>query len=125
MSKLILVVEDDEVIRENLQEILEMEGYAVVLARHGKEALEILRSQSATPTALPFMLLLDLNMPVMPGPEFLKALKNEPANLATIPVVVMTAVPDAGALDAVAILRKPIDLDDLLSRIQSLAPATT
>jgi CheY-like chemotaxis protein len=52
------------------------------------------------------------------------ALKNEPANLATIPVVVMTAVPDAGTLNAVAILRKPIDLDDLLNRIQSLAPVT-
>lgn len=124
MNKLILVIEDDEVIRENLQEILEMEGYAVVLARHGKEALEILRSQSATPSAMPFMMLLDLNMPVMSGPEFLKILRGEPALLAKIPVVVMTAVPDAGVLDAAAVLRKPIDLDDLLNRIQSLVSAT-
>jgi two-component system response regulator MprA len=124
VSKLILVIEDDEVIRENLQEIFEMEGYAVALARHGKEALEILHSKAATPEALPFMMLLDLNMPVMSGPEFLKALKNEAAVLTRIPVVVMTAVPDAGKLDAVAILRKPLDLDDLLNRIESLVPVT-
>lgn len=118
MSKAVLVVEDDDVIRENLKEILEMEGYHVLLARHGKDALDILHSQSST---LPFLILLDLNMPVMSGPEFLKMIKKEASALANIPVMVMTAVPDAGVLDAALVLKKPLDLDELLDKIQSFA----
>lgn len=123
MSKNVLVVEDDEVIRENLKEILEMEGYDVSLARNGQVALDFLRSLSSSPDSLPFLILLDLNMPVMSGPEFLKVIKMDTSPLANIPVIVMTAVPNPEVLGAAQVLKKPLDLDELLSKIQNLAPA--
>src|SRR5712691_6808566 len=81
----ILIVEDDDAVREALATFLELQGYDVVEAAHGEEALRQLRS------ARPFcMILLDLMMPVMNGWEFRTHLLSDPT-LASIPVVVVTA----------------------------------
>jgi CheY-like chemotaxis protein len=123
MTKTILIVEDDDVIRENLKEILEMEAYHVETARHGKEALEYLRSHASSK---PSLILLDINMPVMSGPEFLSALRNEDNTHSGIPVVVMTAVPEVGDLGTAGFLKKPLTLDHLLSKVsQLLSEAST
>ena len=58
----ILIVEDDESIRETLKLLLEVEGYFVTVASNGREALELLKKIDT-----PFMILLDLMMPVMDG----------------------------------------------------------
>ena len=110
----ILVVEDDDDIRESLVELLVDEGYPAVGARHGKDALERLRSD----TPLPCLILLDLMMPVMDGVEF-RAQQTSDPTLRDVPVVVITAdarVADmASTLSAAGALRKPVSLAELLS----------
>lgn len=104
----ILVVEDDQDIRESVQQLLEFEGFEVHTAQNGREALEIIDHLQ-----YPCLILLDLMMPVMNGWEFLEVQKNN-NRIAGIPVVVATASEDAKAKRANALLRKPIDVEQLL-----------
>jgi CheY-like chemotaxis protein len=112
----VLVVEDDEDIRETLVEILEDEGYHATGAANGRDALERLRS-----AAFPHLILLDLMMPVMNGWEFRSEQQRDPV-LAAIPVVVVSGVDNvpekAASLDAAAYLAKPIEIKTLLDLVQ-------
>ena len=82
--KCVLVVDDDETIRQAIGDILEMVGYHVEMATDGRDALGKVR------TSRPDAIVLDLMMPVMDGFEFLSILR-ENSQLASIPVVVVTA----------------------------------
>ena len=109
----VLVVEDDRDLREVMAEILQ--GlFRVMQAADGAEALEILRSS----TELPDLILLDLMMPVMSGMQFRAVQRNDP-RLASIPVIVMSAVTDgelkASALQPAAFLAKPTDREHMLA----------
>lgn len=109
-SKKILVVEDDEAIREVIKQVLEIEGYDVFTASNGREGVEILKRGKD----LPGVILLDLMMPIMNGWEFIEA-KREEKDLADIPVVVLSAsgrtqIPEG----ANAYFQKPIEVDALL-----------
>ena len=106
----VLIVEDDDGAREALSDCLEMEGFSVVSARNGREALDYLHNSAA-----PKLILLDLFMPVMTGWEFRAAQKLNAA-IADIPVVVVTAFGSSVTkqIDAVLVLHKPLDLDRLL-----------
>ena len=106
----ILVVEDDPDIRETLRDVLEIEGYEVTTAEHGKDALDKLARM-----ARPCLVLLDLMMPVMSGAEFLAVLRKDEV-LSTLPVVVVSAWPKEAAKvrDAQGFVKKPVDLDALL-----------
>ena len=109
----VLLVEDDDDLREDLALILTNRGYRIETARNGAEALERLRA----PGPLPCLILLDLMMPVMNGWEFRAAQLADPA-IAAVPVVVMTAASPrdpGGALQALAYYQKPIKLEDLLA----------
>ncbi len=107
-SKSILIVEDEESIRETLKLALEFEGYVVFTAVNGKEGLNVLPKLPR-----PCLILLDLMMPVMDGWEFVSALQKDKV-LATIPVVVVTAFSNkAKTIHAKEILKKPIDLETL------------
>jgi CheY-like chemotaxis protein len=106
---MILIVDDDADIRETLCEVLQDEGYSVATARNGREALDALRQAEHV-----CLVLLDLMMPVMSGREFLQRQSAEP-KLASIPVVVMSAVWDDDGGTIAAFLRKPIPLPALLS----------
>ncbi|OFZ55759.1 MAG: hypothetical protein A2428_03685 [Bdellovibrionales bacterium RIFOXYC1_FULL_54_43] len=112
----ILIVEDDTAIRETIQLLLESEGYNVVTATNGREAIEILHSQSQDHTCL---VLLDLMMAVMSGWEFLELRKTDVA-LAPIPVIVVSAVADqkVKAAGATGFIKKPVDLDVLLKIVK-------
>jgi CheY-like chemotaxis protein len=112
----VLIVDDDRAIREALAELLQDEGYAVRSAANGREGLDVCAS-----LPLPNLILLDLSMPVMDGFEFANRKQNDPA-IAAIPVCVMTAAaPSSPAPAGVsAILRKPLDLDDLIAAIGRL-----
>jgi CheY-like chemotaxis protein len=115
-SAYVLVVDDDRSIRESLEELLVDEGYRVRVATDGREGLEV--CASAPP---PDVILLDISMPVMDGHEFSRRKHEDPA-LAAIPVCIMTAVGPSIPLPktAAAILRKPLDVDDLLAVIRRL-----
>lgn len=106
----IMIVDDDEDIREALRTLLELEGYTVLSAANGREALELLSSSPS-----PGLILLDLMMPVMNGWEFKQAVAKIPAH-ASIPVVIVTAFPGSlESLNATGALIKPIDMDALVA----------
>lgn len=106
----ILVLEDDEGIREGLCLALELEGYSVNARTNGVEGL---RALSEAP--LPCLILLDLMMPVMDGWSFVEALRRN-LSLASIPIVVVSAFSDQteGMPLVRRVLRKPVDLGMLL-----------
>jgi CheY-like chemotaxis protein len=120
-SGYILIVEDDDDIREALTQILELEGYTVREAANGREALDISAREP------PSLILLDLMMPVMDGWQFRAEQIKDPA-LAQIPVVVISA--DAGIQEKVAsfgaasVLPKPISLDRLLRAVETFYPTS-
>jgi CheY-like chemotaxis protein len=116
----ILLVEDDEGIRESLVECLELEGYTVHHTGNGAAGLDWLRAGNS-----PRLVVVDLLMPIMGGEEFLQELRSAPVTR-DLPVVLMTAVSPSGrrALPvADALLVKPFDLEDLLGAVQRLLSA--
>jgi CheY-like chemotaxis protein len=107
----VLVVDDDDSIREVLSEVLRDEGYDVVCASNGAQALDELRNHSH-----PDLMLLDLMMPVMSGWELLELLQSS-ADLSRIRVVIVSAMSAPGPYEHLA---KPIDLDRLLATVSRL-----
>jgi CheY-like chemotaxis protein len=107
----ILVVEDDEDVREAMVDFLEMKGYSVASAVNGKEALDYLRD-----TPVPDLIITDLAMPVMDGRQFRREQLKD-ARLAAIPMLVITAMADRTHIDASEILLKPVDADLLLTAV--------
>lgn len=116
----VLIVDDDEGIRDALGEMLRDEGFSVATAANGREAIRWLQEQR--PAAC--VVLLDLMMPVMDGAQFLRA-KQADLELRTIPVVIVTAAGAAFRVDPTPDIRdtisKPIDLPDLMAAIESCA----
>jgi CheY-like chemotaxis protein len=113
--KSVLVVEDEKSIREALTSALEYEGFAVFSAENGKVALELLPTVPG-----PCLVLLDLMMPVMNGWEFAEAMNNNPATASnSILVVSAFGAKDLG-VKTEGVVRKPIDLDDLVIKLKKL-----
>src|ERR1700675_4568767 len=112
----ILIVDDDESIRQIVRICLTDEGYEVSEAPNGEVALSALREFT------PSLILLDLRMPVMDGWEFARRYEKMPGPHA--PIVAFVAALNAEAeyadLDAAGILAKPFDLDDLLRAVRNL-----
>lgn len=110
----ILIVEDDEDLREMMAQLLALEGFKAETAANGREALAYLAQGDR-----PDVILLDLMMPVMDGWEFRRHQVTDPA-LAAVPVVVLSALEPvrAGALEGVAFLKKPLDFDRLLDLVR-------
>jgi two-component system alkaline phosphatase synthesis response regulator PhoP len=108
----VLVVDDDEDIREMIGMALEDAGFQAVGARDGLTALQWLWSHPR-----PSVILLDLMMPRLSGADFMRAHDSDPA-LAPIPVVIMSG--NGGPCDnadfpgARHYLKKPMDLDELI-----------
>lgn len=120
-SRPVLVVEDDDSVRNFISLALEDEGYPVVTAPNGAAALDLVREVA------PRVILLDMRMPVMDGWAFARAYRAAPGPHA--PIVVLTAARDtaerAAQIDAAAYLAKPFDLDDLLAVVARYARAAT
>lgn len=113
-NDVILVVEDEEEARTVLTQILEFEGFKVIGFSNGAEAFDYLVKSEE-----PCLIVLDIRMPVMDGPQLRSALLQDP-RLAKIPTVVVTALdPSAAAgLSPVRIFRKPLDVDALLAVVR-------
>jgi CheY-like chemotaxis protein len=112
----ILVVDDDQDLRETLVEALEGEGYSASPARDGEDALFQLRNSPLRPD----LILLDLQMPNMNGAEFRNA-QLEIDEFRDIPVAILTADADgrvkAASLRSVGFLKKPLKLPQILALI--------
>jgi CheY-like chemotaxis protein len=111
----VLIVEDDEDLREMMAQLLTLEGYDAATVANGREALEYLHNAST-----PSVILLDLMMPVMDGWEFRRQLEADPT-LAPVPVIVLSALDQVRAVNihAAAFLKKPLDFDRLLDLVRT------
>src|SRR5687767_10216683 len=114
-APLVMVVDDDDEIRDALSGLLELEGYEVICASNGKEALDLLEVRR------PEVILLDLMMPVMDGWAFRARQKSDP-RFADVPVVVLTAagVQAAKRVDANHVLHKPLSFDRIARAIEDV-----
>ncbi|UCE81641.1 MAG: response regulator [Deltaproteobacteria bacterium] len=117
MGEKVLVVDDELEIRDLLREVLKQEGYEVLLASAGEEAIELAKRET------PHVILLDVRMPGIDGVEVCKRLKTEPKTQ-YIPIIMITgydenkiAAIEVGADDFV---NKPIDLVELVVRVKSI-----
>jgi CheY-like chemotaxis protein len=111
---LVLVVDDDTGVRTAIDAALSAEGYSVVTATDGVAALDLAESHELA------LILLDIRMPRMDGPDFARAYAAMPGPHA--PTVVLSAADDAAwwakQIGANGHLEKPFDLDDLLALVQ-------
>jgi two-component system, chemotaxis family, chemotaxis protein CheY len=112
----ILIVDDDESIRQIVRICLSDEGYEVFEAANGQVALNTVAEIT------PSLILLDLRMPVMDGWEFARRYEQMPGPHAPIVafVAALNAEAECADLDAAGILAKPFDLDDLLRAVRNL-----
>jgi len=114
-QKLIMIIEDDIEILSTVKLFLEFEGYKVVTAPNGFEAMNILKSSE-----LPNLILLDMKMPIMNGWEFAIEFLDKHDHKA--PIVVMTAASDAEQrardIHAIGWLSKPFDFNELLKKVK-------
>jgi signal transduction histidine kinase/ActR/RegA family two-component response regulator len=121
----VMIVDDDDVHRRALADMLQAAGYTVGEARDGLDALEQVRSGRP----LPRLILLDLQMPRMDGWELMRQFRNDSA-LASIPVVLVSGYSrlgaEAEAIGARGYVRKPVRPEQLLEAIGRCgAPAAT
>jgi CheY-like chemotaxis protein len=120
VSQRILIVEDDKDLRDLLRIVLTEEGFAVDTCPNGKVALDRLEVWKKE-NALPAMVILDLNMPVVDGWKVAAHIEEDPA-LRDIPVIVTSATRDQGeaakALHADAYLVKPFTTDEILGIVE-------
>jgi CheY-like chemotaxis protein len=118
MADIVMIVEDESVIRSGMEQLLHCAGYAPVSAPNGQDALELLRA--GVPVKV---ILLDLMMPVMNGWTFREEQLRDP-KLAHIPVIVLSALQHSGIDDPAPMLSKPINFQQLLAQItEALTPA--
>jgi two-component system response regulator MprA len=117
-SGYILVVDDDASIRQLTMSVFQDEGYEVRVASDGRVALSIVQNEA------PRLVVLDLQMPIMDGRTFFRALRAEGYSA---PVLLLSAYgaekakAELGADDAI---EKPYDIDELLGRAQALLQRT-
>lgn len=122
LHRTVLVVEDDDDLRDLIADVLRARGHTVRCARGGSEGLACLRETGFE------LILLDLTLPDMSGVEFLALRQQIPQ--ADIPVVVMSGAVDARAIGdrrKFPVLRKPFGISDLLScvEVEPIAASTS
>lgn len=119
MSKRILIIEDSEVNRRLMRDVLLYHGFEVIEASNGKKGIELALKQR------PDLILLDMQMPVMDGFEVLRVIRDNP-DLRGIKIITVTSfamvgdkerILKAGADDYIA---KPIDTRELPKRVKMM-----
>ncbi len=109
----ILLIEDDTTVRITIREVLKMSGFECLEASNGIEGFEMLDQST------PDLILCDVNMPVMDGPEFIRALRNH-QQFQHIPVILLSA----DSMDEVAevvqgTVLKPFKNDELIASVNN------
>lgn len=110
---IVFVVDDDEDLLHSVEDLLEDEGYLVLAARDGHEALSRMRGISGPSAAV-----VDLKMPGMDGWQLVHAMKAD-ANLAEIPIVTLSADLIEPLEGTQGHLRKPIKIQTLLAAVRT------
>jgi len=115
MTSKVLIVDDEEVIRELLVAFLEMEGYEIFTASNGEEGLRRFHEEK------PDLIVSDVMMPVMDGYEFCRRVRE----ISDTPIIVITGMgrhPEhVSSLNlADAFMDKPIEMADFLSQVETL-----
>jgi len=108
----VLLLEDEEELRETMREALELNGYAVIAAQDGQAALDELDRIDHV-----CMVLLDLVMPRMNGWDFLIQMRKR-QKLADVPVIVHSSSPSQAPKGVTRVLRQPLELERLLSVVR-------
>jgi CheY-like chemotaxis protein len=111
----ILIVDDEQDIRDSLREAFEYAGYKVDVASNGVEAIAELETMN-----LPSVVILDLAMPYSTGTDVWEHMQRTP-RLASIPVIMVTSFP-ARAPAGVLTIRKPVNLQRLMSAVAKYSP---
>lgn len=112
MTQTILVVDDEAALTEVLANILEYQGYAVLTAPDGLEALKLIRQNQID------LLICDYMMPNLNGLALYHRLINEKI-APSMPIIMMSALPDAlSALPIHAVLKKPFHADELVAHVK-------
>ncbi len=120
--KSILIADDDEITRTILQTALEKEGYRIITATNGREALEKVRDES------PDLLILDIRMPDMHGLEVLEVVRKENK---TLPIIMCSGIgqlrDDFAVLSSniSAFLTKPVDVEKLKEKVKEICPVSS
>lgn len=118
----ILLIEDDELLRENLAEALEFEGFEVWAATGGREGLELVRS------AVPDLIICDVLMPGITGLNVVQEVRALPGAIAKTPIILFSALAHRKdiqvglAIGATLYLTKPCSLTELIGKVRSLLP---
>jgi CheY-like chemotaxis protein len=115
----VIVVDDDQDVRETTELVLELRGFEVTSAENGAAALGHLAALEAQGAPRPWVMLLDLRMPVMDGWELIDTLRTD-GSIARIPIVVCTSSPQ-DAPEGFPIIAKPIDIGELEATIRQSA----
>jgi two-component system, OmpR family, response regulator len=112
----VLVVDDDDATRSAERAVLSDDGFRVIEARDGAEAMRLIRTDP------PAMIVLDIQMPGVDGPSFARQLRTA---LRHVPLVILTGADDpkheADRCNAEAYLRKPFDAPELLKVVRRFA----
>jgi DNA-binding response OmpR family regulator len=124
MQKKILLIDDSSVNNLLLQNVLEDEKFIVLVAFNGKEGLDIIKREK------PDLILLDIMMPRMDGIEVLQKIISDEST-SKIPVIMLTAKTDKAdrqislEMGAADFITKPVNIDELLSKINAILGLTT
>jgi CheY-like chemotaxis protein len=110
-NRVILVVEDDQDIRESCAAVLRHAGATVLTASGGQQALDVLA------LVRPSMVVLDLMMPDVTGWEVFDKMRAHPG-LAAVPVCIISAVANQAPPSAEKVLAKPIAIEELLDVVE-------
>jgi len=115
----ILVVDDEQPLRDLLADVLELDGHRVIVAGNGREALAIARRDR------PDLVVSDVMMPLLNGVRLCQQLKADPST-ASVPVILMSSVGprvvDGSGADA--FVKKPFDLDEVETVVRTLLAST-
>ena len=119
---LIMIVDDEVIVRQLFERVLQGQGHEVVVASNGREALTLMQMR------LPDLVMLDLTMPVMDGTSFLRSMRRRP-EWKDVPVIVISGVVDRHEVIRVKqlgisdyILKTNFEMNDLRQRLAKHLP---